>query len=566
MRIGISIVGMMHDQSSLRERRWGQFRPSVAFGTQRELPLDRLLLLYQPEAHSAQNELSQEELCQLIARDIQNIGELSIDQRPVKFDDPFDFRGCYRVLSELVCGIETKKDDEIVLLVNNGTHIMQFAMFVMVDKQITEVPLKLVQAAPGTGESPDINTVKSKAKLLDLPALVWEGILEAFKAKSQDTQEVFSYVPTNHAGFRSMLRDLVLIAKDTDEPVVLLGETGTGKTRIAEAIHAEWSKRKNMIAPPFVEVNCAAISTDSNSAQSALFGHVRGAFTGSLNKRDGYMKLADRGTLFLDEVAELDQRTQAILLNAIERKEFYPLGSDTTVKSAFRLICATNKNLHVEVAEKRFRADLYARIRPHVYGLPALRDRACDIEGNVVRELEKWNASAENRTRARVRFEKHAFGVYLHFAKSPEARWTGNFRDLCQSVHRMAIRASASRAGEQAAITDAIVANEIGKLKELWTEPALSASGIGDEEFLLRIENLVRDRYPNLTVADGIEKFALETMYGLTGKASDTAKRLYESPSRKLSNASDRFAKRKEYFDREAARKPKIAGGGEPED
>lgn len=191
---------------------------------------------------------------------------------------------------------------------------------------------------------------------------------------------------------------------------------------------------------------------------SALFGHVKGAFTGAASARQGLLKSADGGLLFLDEIGELGLDEQAMLLKALEDKSFFPVGSDQEQQADFQLIAGTNRDLRVEVIDGRFREDLFARLNTWTFDLPALKDRIEDIEPNLLFELARFGLAQQRQ----LRFHREALDEYLIFAKSPAALWRGNFRDLAASLTRMATLAEGSR------ITRADVHAEITRLQRLW--------------------------------------------------------------------------------------------------
>jgi transcriptional regulator with GAF, ATPase, and Fis domain len=174
--------------------------------------------------------------------------------------------------------------------------------------------------------------------------------------------------------WRRLLRQVVEAARFTQAPVIITGETGTGKELVARLVHTLDPKRheRNLIV-----VDCTTLQPELTGSE--LFGHQRGAFTGAVAPRDGALALADGGTLFLDEIGELPLVLQAQLLRAIQERIYKPVGGNTWMKSNFRLVCATNRDLKDEVAAGRFRSDLYYRIAGVACRTPPLRERVEDI-------------------------------------------------------------------------------------------------------------------------------------------------------------------------------------------
>ena len=159
----------------------------------------------------------------------------------------------------------------------------------------------------------------------------------------------------------------------TDAPVLILGENGTGKEMIANAIHANSLRRQK----PFVMVNLGGISR--SLFESEMFGHTKGAFTGAVNDRKGRFELADKGTIFLDEIGDLDPGSQVKLLRVLQQHTFEPLGESRPHKVDIRVICATNADLASMVRERSFREDLFYRINLITLNIPSLRERRDDI-------------------------------------------------------------------------------------------------------------------------------------------------------------------------------------------
>ncbi len=213
----------------------------------------------------------------------------------------------------------------------------------------------------------------------------------------------------------------------TDSTVLVLGETGTGKELIARAVHSRSERRDR----PLVKVNCSAIS--AGLVESELFGHVKGAFTGALDRRIGRFELADGGTIFLDEVGDLPPETQVKLLRVLQEREFEPVGSSRTIKVNVRVIAATNRNLEEAVASGRFRADLFYRLNVFPIRVPPLRDRRGDIPQLAMFFL--------------ARFAKE-FGKPVEVVSQSTMErligydWPGNVRELQNIIERAAVLSS----------------------------------------------------------------------------------------------------------------------------
>jgi len=227
----------------------------------------------------------------------------------------------------------------------------------------------------------------------------------------------------NSPALRAALANVDLVA-DAGTSVLIHGETGTGKELIARALH-ERSRRR---ARPMVKLNCSAIS--AGLVESELFGHVKGAFTGAVDRRVGRFELANSGTIFLDEVSELPLDTQTKLLRVLQEGEFEPVGSSKTVSVDVRVIAATNRDLQKDVAAGRFRADLYYRLNVFPIVVPALRNRREDIPVLAQHFLERF-ARKFGKPLKRVDQES--------LRRLQEYSWPGNIRDLQNTIERAAI-------------------------------------------------------------------------------------------------------------------------------
>ncbi|HSE04042.1 MAG TPA: sigma 54-interacting transcriptional regulator [Methylomirabilota bacterium] len=222
------------------------------------------------------------------------------------------------------------------------------------------------------------------------------------------------------------LRQVEQVAS-TDSTVLILGETGTGKELIARAIHSRSGRRER----PLVKVNCSAIS--AGLVESELFGHVKGAFTGALERRIGRFELADGGTLFLDEVGDLPLETQVKLLRVLQEREFEPVGSNRTLRVNVRVIAATNRNLEEAVAAGRFRADLFYRLNVFPLRVPALRDRRGDIPQLVMFFVSRFAKELGKPVEAVSQPTMERLVSY---------DWPGNVRELANIIERATVLAS----------------------------------------------------------------------------------------------------------------------------
>ncbi len=218
--------------------------------------------------------------------------------------------------------------------------------------------------------------------------------------------------------FREIERKTRLVAP-TNMSVMILGESGTGKEHIAEKIHAR-SKRSDK---PFVSVDCGLLS--KGLAASDLFGHEKGAFTGAESKRQGFWEEADGGTLFLDEIGNLPIEVQQMLLRALETKQYRPIGGCKNKRADVRIIAATNENLPAAIAEKRFRADLYQRLKEYTIQIPPLRKCKEDILPLADFFLKLANDELEKKVKG---FDSEARKQLLAYT------WNGNVRELKQVV------------------------------------------------------------------------------------------------------------------------------------
>jgi two-component system nitrogen regulation response regulator GlnG len=243
---------------------------------------------------------------------------------------------------------------------------------------------------------------------------------EQHEEKAVEEQESIYALMGPSAFVRSLDQQVQQVAR-TNFTVILQGETGTGKELVARLLHA----RSDRAGRPFVPIDCGAIP--DSLMESALFGYVKGAFTGAENRRAGYFELTHGGTLFLDEIAHLSLTTQVKFLRVLQEGQVYPLGSKTSVQTDVRLIVAANVVLAEEVQAGRFRADLFHRLNEFAILLTRLRDRRDDILFLAERFRHEANGQLGKRSES---FSSEAQAYLLAY------EWPGNVRELRNAIRR----------------------------------------------------------------------------------------------------------------------------------
>lgn len=439
----LGIVGHKLDGGG-RRGRWDYWRPSVAVAQQPDLLVTRYDLLHLP---------NDADLAGILARDIQRVSpETQVVRTELPIENPWDLEAVYAALFDFAVARDVDPEvEDLLVQVSTGTHIWQICLFLMVEARL--LPGQLLQMRPpDRGEG-----IEGGHNRVDLDLARYDRIARRFDEQRRGaTSMLKAGIATRNVRFNALVDELERVAEGSREPILLLGPTGAGKSQLARQLY-ELKRTRHELAGRFVEVNCATLRGDA--ASSALFGHVRGAFTGAESAREGLLRSADGGLLFLDEIGELGPDEQAMLLRAVEEGTFLPVGSDATVTSRFQLVCGTNRDLAQEVQRGAFRDDLLARIDLWTFRLPALAERLEDLEPNLDHALE-----AESRGRgAVVAMNREAREHFVAFATGPRGAWTRNFRDLNGSVARMATLARAGR------IDRGVVDAEIERLERAWS-------------------------------------------------------------------------------------------------
>jgi transcriptional regulatory protein RtcR len=423
----LGLLGTTLDAGS-GSARWERWRPTVALCQHEDLLISRLELFHGR---------SHQRLASALVEDIAQVSpETEVRLWPLEFANPWDFEEVYGVLHDAARAYPFHPEREDYLVhITTGTHVAQICLFLLTESR--HLPARLVQTSPPHAGK----TGAGSYAIVDLDLSKYDRVAARFlKEQREGLSFLKSGIDTRNTAFNRLIERIEQVAIASRAPLLLTRPTGADKSQLARRIFALKQARRQ-VEGAFVEVNCATLRGDG--AMSALFGHVRGAFTGALRDRPGLLRQADGGVLFLDEIGELGADEQAMLLRAIEEKAFFPVGADREVRSDFQLIAGTNRDLGRRVAEGAFREDLLARINLWTFHLPGLAERPEDIPPNLDYELERAAALVG----VRVTMSREARARFLDFAVSAEARWPGNFRDFNAAVVRMATLAPGGRIG-----------------------------------------------------------------------------------------------------------------------
>jgi Nif-specific regulatory protein len=355
----------------------------------------------------------------------------------------------------------------------------------------------------------DIRVMKIVASLLSQTLRIADMVREENERLVQENRELHAeleerFSPDNMiANSSSMSKTLGMVGRvaETDATVLLRGESGTGKTLLARAIHYSSLRKKG----PFVIVNCAALP--ASIIESELFGHEKGAFTGAVNQRIGRFESADQGTLFLDEIAEIPVETQAKLLRVIQDGTFERVGSSKTMNVDVRLICATNANLEQMVRERKFREDLYYRLMVVPVNVPPLRARKEDILPLASYFFKRFTTKYNKR----ISLSREV----MEFLES--YNWPGNVRELENTIERTVVLAG----NEALSIRDIPVLNTMVETPEV-LQPSLAPAGVvtiapvtgrtRERQLYERVPMREKDLREALHNAGGIQTHAARTL------------------------------------------------------
>ncbi|WP_183480675.1 RNA repair transcriptional activator RtcR family protein [Komagataeibacter kakiaceti] len=434
----IGFLGTTLDQG--RRYSW---RPSVQICAHPDFPVDRLELLHSP--HNLR-------LAEKVARDIAALSpRTEVRLVGMEIDNPWDFQEVYGKLYDFAESYGFDEDRERYYVhLTTGTHVAQICWFLLTESR--HIPACLLQSGPPRGEDAPNGTID----IIDLDLARYNALQRRFEAAAREHSYMLrGGIPTRNAVFHNVIERLEQVVTRSDEPILLVGEAGVGKTTLARRIH-ELKLQRRRIKGRLVHVNCAGLQ--GPHAMAALFGQRRNVVGLAGTERAGFLSGAEGGVLFLDNIDLLPHAEQGLLLDVLESGSYYPVGADTAQSCRFHLIAATSRDLPVLARQGIMRPDLLARLALWVFRLPPLRDRREDMEAELTYELEE----AERSLGCKTGFNADAMARYLRFARDPVMPWAGNYRDLSASVRRLCTLAERGR------ITLPMVEAEILILSHQW--------------------------------------------------------------------------------------------------
>lgn len=504
------ILGFLGTQKDMgKKRRW---KPTPSLAAHDHFHVDRMELLYDMKFHR---------LARQVQREIEEVSPTTeVLLVNMDLNDPWDFQEVYGKLYDYArtYGFDEDREQYHVHL-TTGTHVAQICWFLLTESR--HIPARLIQTGP-----PGPEEVAPKFDLIDLDLSRYNALQQRFDQLAREySDRLKGGIETNNAAYNALIDRIELVAGNSNEPILLLGETGTGKTELAQRIFNLKLERRR-VKGRLVHVNCATLK--GPDALASLFGQRR-SYTGQAGtERSGLLREADGGALFLDEVDELGPNEQSALLHAIETGRFYPLGSDHEVTSRFHIIASANRDLRTLTAKGAFRPDLLARLNMWSFRLPSLRERQEDIEANLLFEL----ARSERELGLQVGFNADAKEKFLRFAKNPATLWPGNFRDFGGTIRRLCTLAPRGR------ITRAMVEDEIAALESDWK------SANSNEDFRL-IEQVLQDRIQDVDPFDMVQLAQVIRTCRSSPNLSSAGRALFSVSrgKRKTVNDADRLRK-----------------------
>ncbi|MDL2170669.1 MULTISPECIES: RNA repair transcriptional activator RtcR family protein [Asaia] len=505
----IGLLGVKID----RTRGVGSWQPSARLCGHNSLPVDRFELLYPGYA---------EALAHHVARDIAAISpDTEVRLTVLDFDNPWDLEEVYAKLYDfaLAYGFDEDRERYFVHL-TTGTHVAQICWYLLTESRY--VPARLIQMEP---PRPDTGP-NGRLTLIDLDLARYDAIRHRFEIASAEHSTLLrSGISGADPAIDRLIGRLEQIALRSEVPILITGPAGCGKSTLAANIH-DLRIQRRLLRGSLVRVDGSLLATQDGTA--LLLGQKRGLGSAAGTERAGFLAQAHRGTLLIDGMENVPQALRDTLFRAVVAKRYRPLGGETDLDAQFNLIATARDGAGME------------SVFPWILRLPPLRERLADIEAAFDHALD----AAERRSGTKTGFAPGARARYMRFATSIDAAWSGNYRDLSDSLLRLCTLAERGR------ITVSMIDEEIAELSARWRPARQDAAGSVATDDMAMLADIV----PDLAAIDMFDRIQLATVVQIcrmSSSLSDAGRTLFSVSrmQRSSRNDADRLRKYLARFD-----------------